>query len=139
MMNGRTKFPTFSVLRVAIAAVAFSGAVAMTAGADTGEVQTGTREVHAYRAYPGAPPAIPHQVRELKRTNCLSCHEKGGITGTGEVAPKTPHPQRTSCQQCHVVQVTHGRRVESTFEPLGAGTDAVKLESAPPTGGSGPR
>jgi cytochrome c-type protein NapB len=46
------------------------------------------------RAWPGAPPTIPHAT--WMRTNCLSCHGP-----TGAEAIRTTHPQRASCLQCH--------------------------------------
>jgi cytochrome c-type protein NapB len=51
------------------------------------------------RAYPGAPPLIPHTT--LLRDNCLSGHGPGGSS-----AIKTTHPQRTDCRQCHAVDAT---------------------------------
>jgi cytochrome c-type protein NapB len=46
------------------------------------------------RAYPGAPPVIPHAT--WMRQNCLTCH---GPAGTA--ALRTSHPERYNCQQCH--------------------------------------
>lgn len=59
------------------------------------------------RAFDGAPPWIPHPVdRENERTgttNCLNCHRDGGwVPGWERYAPPTPHPEWTSCRQCHV-------------------------------------
>lgn len=48
------------------------------------------------RAYPGAPPTIPHA--SLMRNDCLSCHGPGGHAGL-----KTSHPARQSCTQCHAL------------------------------------
>jgi len=51
------------------------------------------------RAYPGAPPLIPHDA-EVRKGLCLACHE----TGVGG-APIVPHPTRNHfCLQCHVGQ-----------------------------------
>lgn len=47
-----------------------------------------------HRAYPGAPPLIPHST--WMRENCLSCH---GFTG--QEGLKTTHPWRQNCTQCH--------------------------------------
>ncbi|MBK1879888.1 nitrate reductase cytochrome c-type subunit [Pelagicoccus mobilis] len=47
------------------------------------------------RAYPDAPPTIPHNVH--MRQNCMSCH---GELGTSPI--RTSHPERQSCVQCHV-------------------------------------
>jgi cytochrome c-type protein NapB len=46
------------------------------------------------RAHPSAPPTMPHTTQ--MRQNCLSCHGPGGSS-----AIKTPHPQQSSCLQCH--------------------------------------
>jgi cytochrome c-type protein NapB len=47
------------------------------------------------RAWVGAPPTIPHPT--FMREQCASCHGPGGLAGL-----RTPHPQRGSCEQCHV-------------------------------------
>ena len=47
------------------------------------------------RAWLGAPPTIPHPT--FMREQCASCHGPGGLAGL-----RTPHPQRGSCEQCHV-------------------------------------
>lgn len=65
------------------------------------------------RAYPGAPPWIPHPVVAEMATGdvCLTCHRYGGWTPRFEAwAPPTPHPELVGCQQCHVA-----RTVESEF------------------------
>ena len=61
----------------------------------------------AHRAFDGAPPWIPHPVdAENERTgttNCLNCHRDGGwVDKWRKYAPPTPHPEFTSCRQCHV-------------------------------------
>ena len=47
-------------------------------------------------AYPGAPPTIPHSILN-ERHNCLICHKNGT-----QDAPRTDHPGRVNCLQCHV-------------------------------------
>lgn len=47
------------------------------------------------RAYPGAPPTIPHS--QWMRENCLACH--GGPNGWAGM--ESTHPWRTNCVQCH--------------------------------------
>jgi cytochrome c-type protein NapB len=47
------------------------------------------------RAWPGAPPTIPHPT--FMRTECSSCHGTGGPNGI-----RSTHPYRESCTQCHV-------------------------------------
>jgi cytochrome c-type protein NapB len=61
------------------------------------------------RAYPGAPPRIPHGVtrEEVARGACNSCHERGGYAPRlGLYAPVTPHPEYAQCMQCHVADET---------------------------------
>lgn len=60
------------------------------------------------RAYHGAPPSIPHPVkneRSLGGNTCLQCHQNGGFVEKFEAyAPVTPHPEMVNCRQCHVAQ-----------------------------------
>ncbi len=66
------------------------------------------RTLSAYyerRAYPGAPPTVPHPVDpETNRTQaCNVCHAKGGFTPKfNAYVPVTPHPELGNCLQCHV-------------------------------------
>jgi nitrate reductase (cytochrome), electron transfer subunit len=46
------------------------------------------------RAYPGAPPVMPHTT--WMRQSCITCHGPGGTT-----AFRTSHPERQNCVQCH--------------------------------------
>ncbi|QDV26204.1 diheme cytochrome c precursor [Aureliella helgolandensis] len=46
------------------------------------------------RAYPEAPPQIPHST--WMRSNCMSCHGYAGLQGI-----RSTHPWRSNCQQCH--------------------------------------
>jgi len=50
------------------------------------------------RAYPGAPPAIPHPV--LMRENCQACHGRERHPGMR----RNPHPGRADCKACHLPQ-----------------------------------
>ncbi len=58
------------------------------------------------RAYPGAPPVIPHAVTvhiDMGGRSCLVCHEQGGyVEKFSAYAPITPHPEMHNCRQCHV-------------------------------------
>ena len=57
------------------------------------------------RAYPGAPPRIPHGLTpaEALRGGCNTCHERGGFSQRfGAYVPLTPHPEMGACLQCHV-------------------------------------
>ncbi len=61
------------------------------------------------RAYPGAPPIVPHPVDSDMNpfaSKCLTCHQHGGyVPKFNAYAPVTPHPQLVNCRQCHVPQV----------------------------------
>jgi nitrate reductase (cytochrome), electron transfer subunit len=73
----------------------------------------------ALRAYPGAPPRIPHGLTadEYRTGACRMCHERGGYSARfGAYVPVSPHPELTECLQCHV------------------GDDAVMGVSAPTAG-----
>lgn len=67
------------------------------------------------RAYPGAPPSIPHPVKEersLGGKTCIQCHKTGGfVEKYNAYAPITPHPEMINCRQCHVTTETN-----STFK-----------------------
>ena len=58
------------------------------------------------RAYPGAPPFIPHEIKmdmAEEGVSCLACHDKGGyVTAFQAYAPVTPHPEFLNCRQCHL-------------------------------------
>lgn len=63
------------------------------------------KTVRFLRAYPGAPPRIPHPLRadELRTDACRTCHERGGYSARFQAyVPLTPHPERGICLQCHV-------------------------------------
>lgn len=56
------------------------------------------------RAYPGAPPRVPHGLteQEFRGTQCNSCHLRGGyVERFNRYAPVTPHPEYAACLQCH--------------------------------------
>ena len=72
------------------------------------------RTLKAYytnRAFPGAPPSIPHPVakeRSLGGNTCLQCHQNGGfVEKYSAYAPITPHPEMVNCRQCHVTKNTN--------------------------------
>ncbi len=58
------------------------------------------------RAYPGAPPAMPHRV--WMRQNCMSCHGPGMPD-----AITTSHPQRANCLQCHAQNSEYDNREQA--------------------------
>jgi cytochrome c-type protein NapB len=57
-----------------------------------------------HRAWPGAPPTIPHST--LMRSRCLSCH---GPTRPAGI--RSSHPQRLSCRQCHAPSAMLNQRL----------------------------
>ena len=57
------------------------------------------------RAYPGAPPRIPHGLTtdEYRSGECRTCHARGGYSlRFGAYVPVTPHPEMPDCLSCHV-------------------------------------
>ena len=71
------------------------------------ERQAHRRDFKTYRflrAYPGAPPRIPHVLspEEFQTGSCRTCHQRGGYsTRFGAYVPLTPHAERGICLQCH--------------------------------------
>lgn len=61
---------------------------------------------HKRRAFPGAPPTIPHPAEEahsMGGKDCLQCHQNGGYVDEYKAyAPITPHTEYINCKQCHV-------------------------------------
>jgi cytochrome c-type protein NapB len=80
------------------------------------------------RAWPGAPPTIPH--RTLMRSDCMSCHGPAGF-----FALRTSHPERQSCTQCHVSVAADDQRQFVAAPPLDAvqKTDAASAPAPPAT------
>ena len=54
------------------------------------------------RAFYTAPPVIPHEIESQNSQDCLRCHLNVTRLDDGRVAMQTPHPQFSSCLQCHV-------------------------------------
>jgi cytochrome c-type protein NapB len=88
------------------------------------------------RAFPGAPPSIPHPLLSKEvfgGESCLQCHEKGGFTlQFNAFAPVTPHPEWVSCMQCHIAKTSNNQFINTTWQkptPPPLGTRA--LETAP--------
>jgi len=83
---------------------------------------------YSNRAFPGAPPRIPHTISNEMTyggKNCLQCHQNGGyVPPLNAYAPLTPHPNLVNCRQCHVPVNTMD---------LFAGSDFPKIQ-APPLG-----
>ena len=86
---------------------------------------------YSLRSYDGAPPVIPHPVlrESYGGKNCLQCHQNGDYVPQWQAyAPKTPHPELSSCRQCHVSQVTQRTQVANFF--LGKKADRAKSKPA---------
>ncbi len=84
-----------------------SGAVAIPPEAPRGR-DAHPRTMARYRflrAYPGAPPRIPHgfTADEFRTGACNTCHQRGGYAPRfNAYVPVTPHPDMPACLQCHV-------------------------------------
>ncbi len=102
--------------------------------------QNVNKELTAYysrRAYPGAPPVIPHPAGEERSPggkDCLQCHRHGDYAPAyGAFAPITPHPELISCKQCHVPVTTTGNFVANTWSSTAApGSGQQALPGSPP-------
>lgn len=74
------------------------------------------------RAYHGAPPSIPHPVKDTRSmggNTCLQCHQNGGFVAKfNAFAPVTPHPEKVNCKQCHVEQNTQTLFKGTNFEKI---------------------
>ena len=89
-------------------------ALALLVGTASAQQSAAPQSAKLPRAYPGAPPLIPHDA-EARKGLCLTCHEMG-LAG----APIVPHPTRNHfCLQCHVGQ-------DQTAKPFASGTNPVK-------------
>lgn len=88
------------------------------------------------RAYPGAPPAIPHPVAEqVARTqDCGVCHTAGGYAPRfSAYAPVTPHAEFVNCMQCHVEVEQTSLFRESDWTPRSRpGIGGEALAGSPP-------
>jgi nitrate reductase (cytochrome), electron transfer subunit len=89
------------------------------------------------RAYPGAPPRIPHGLTqdEFRATQCNSCHQRGGfVPRFGTYAPVTPHPEWSQCLQCHAPDaMTVGLGIPAITTDVMCGQCHVDPDEPPPT------
>ncbi len=90
------------------------------------------------RAFPGAPPSIPHDVIDelsMGDNSCLKCHSNGGfVEKFNAYTPVTPHPELVNCRQCHVPEQTNSVFKQNSFEKkrvLGAGNNNAMPGSPP--------
>ncbi len=92
---------------------------------------------YGLRAYPGAPPYIPHPVEPdmaVEAASCLSCHREGGyVARFNAYAPITPHPELISCRQCHVESTDKGLFKATTWQKIrGPKLGRSALPKSPP-------
>lgn len=87
----------------------FNDTTAARAGAEEDATPASRRDLELFysrRAYPGAPPVIPHQLldkRGIGGKSCNGCHLKGGyVPAFSAYTPITPHPGWHNCLSCHV-------------------------------------
>lgn len=118
-----------------------SGVFSMSEHADwLAKMPESTKALQAYyanRAYPGAPPTIPHRLlsaKEIGGKTCLQCHEKGGYVSEFDAyTPITPHPKWLNCKQCHVPKNTQNLFQGSDWQKYGMpDLHQVAMEGAPP-------
>jgi len=53
------------------------------------------------RAYPGAPPVVPHPIDQRDAASCVVCHAQGKRITATLIAPAMSHPYYANCTQCH--------------------------------------
>ncbi len=103
------------------------------------------RQLNGYygrRAFPGAPPVIPHPTfdeRSIGGKACMGCHAEGGfVPFLKAYAPVTPHPEMSNCKQCHASGHQEPGRTpspfaSSRFDPLPPpAIQGAALPGAPP-------
>lgn len=104
----------------------FEQLASFTTQLNEAEAPANGRDLATYydrRAYIGAPPVVPHPVddQSFGGNSCLQCHATGDYVPRYEAyAPIVPHPDLTSCNQCHVASTTNELFVESEWQTLGA-------------------
>lgn len=112
-LGGAPLAPTYADLRVTargagsgwtadLAALAASGPQPVDPVQPSGDKAGALAARTRLRAYDGAPPRIPHAVRQDSASECLACHADG-LRFRGLLAPAASHELYTSCTQCHVV------------------------------------
>jgi len=98
------------------------------------------KDYYNNRAFLGAPPSIPHPVKEersLGGNTCTQCHQNGGfVEKYNAYAPITPHPEMINCRQCHVTKNTNDTFINFTFDKaqapkVGEGENNAMLGSPP--------
>lgn len=93
--------------------ISLLAALALSFGSSSGQESAARQSSRFPRAYPGAPPLVPHDT-EVRKGLCLACHE----TGVGG-APIVPHPTRNHfCLQCHIGQDLSAKPFVSSPGPV---------------------
>lgn len=101
------------------------------------ESQKSLSTYYQNRAYPGAPPSIPHPLiseKGIGGKTCLQCHQNGGYTDQFKAfAPISPHPELLNCKQCHVPKKTELTFKSTTWKKINAPEiHQVAMPGAPP-------
>lgn len=84
------------------------------------------------RAYAGAPPTVPHPVKQTGDLACAACHTDG-LEVRGRVASPMSHPFMTNCTQCHVPSNPAGPDDPELLGPMSEENTFVGM--AEPSGG----
>lgn len=111
-----------------LAALAGSGPQLLDPVTPAGDKGAALGERARLRAYDGAPPRIPHAVRQDSASECLACHADG-LRFRGLLAPPASHALYTSCTQCHVVAESPVPAGELPADPRAVGNSFVGLAS----------
>lgn len=101
------------------------------------ESQKSLDKYYENRAYPGAPPSIPHALLSEKGIGgktCLQCHQNGGYVDQFKAfASITPHPQLLNCKQCHLPKKTSLVFKDTDWEKIQASPiHQAAMPGAPP-------
>ncbi len=70
-----------------------------------------------HRAYEGAPPTVPHPIREQGYNDCMACHGEG-LKVDGKLATPISHDYMTNCTQCHVPEAGSIPADDTRYEEL---------------------
>jgi cytochrome c-type protein NapB len=104
--EGVRVMPSYRGLRASSASDSTWGAdsakLAVVGAGPEGDRTAAVSDRAANRAYDGAPPTIPHPIRQNSTAECLACHQDGLRVREG-VASAMSHRELVSCTQCHVV------------------------------------
>ena len=91
---------------------------------------------YSRRAYPGAPPVIPHPLSEDSTIGgkvCLGCHLNGVYVASFKAyAPMTPHADWLNCRQCHVNEKQQEPFRTSTWTKIKGPSISEETPVAPP-------